>query len=129
VPVVRASSSIKEIIVRTSLKARWLLGLTQSNARPHAADRGDLFRDLRTGQHAPLAGLGALGELELDAPDRGQEPTVLDEPGHREVPLEVPAAEIAGADLEDHVGPELVIGRRALLRRYCDNSRPPSRRD
>src|SRR5690606_12885689 len=68
----------------------------------HAARGGDLGRHLGTGQHAAVAGFGALAQLDLDHLDLrvtrvGGELLVA------ERPVLVAAAEIARADLPDQV--------------------------
>jgi hypothetical protein len=46
--------------------ALWLAGETQSTPTGTPRASGDLGRDLGPGQHAAVARLGALAELELD---------------------------------------------------------------
>ncbi len=75
-----------------------------------AADPGDLVRDLRRRQHPAEARLGALGELDLERPDRS-----LGQPGAELVEAELAVrgatAEVARADLEDQL-PAVAMGRR-----------------
>ena len=47
-------------------KAEWRAGEMQSCAVRHAARRRDLGADLGRRQHAAVAGLGALAQLDLD---------------------------------------------------------------
>src|SRR6185503_15080066 len=91
-----------------------------------AADPGDFLRYFRGRQHATMAGLGALADLELDhldlvfVGDLGKQIGI-------EAAVAVTAAEIAGADLPDDVAAILamigadaalagVVGKVALLR-------------
>ena len=84
-------------------------------ARRHAADRRDLGRDLGAGQHAAMAGLGALAQLELDHLDLLVAATAREVLG-REAAVEIAAAEIAGADLPDDVAAHLaMIGAEAAF--------------
>ena len=81
----------------------------------HAADRRDFFGDFRRRQHAAVAGLGALAELDLDHLDlvvggRGGEA------GGIERAFGGAATEIARADFPDHVAAALaVIGAEAAF--------------
>ena len=83
-------------------------------ARFDAADRGDFLRDLGGRQHAAMAGLGALAELDFDHLD-----LVVGGRGGEFFRIEcrrVAAAEIAGADFPDDVAAVLaVIGAEAAL--------------
>ena len=87
------------------------------NPRPSATPRilEISSRHLRRRQHAAMAGLGALADLELDHLDL----VVGGDAGERfgiEAAVEMAAAEIAGADLPDDVAAVLaVIGAEAAL--------------
>ena len=84
-------------------------------ARRHEAGLGDLLGDLGAGQDAAVAGLGALGHLDLDHLDlvvggvRAEQLRI-------EVAVRGAAAEVAGADLPDQVAAvlEVVLGQAAL---------------
>jgi hypothetical protein len=60
------SRSMKCIISTGVAKALCAAGRDAVHAHRHAARRGNLGRDLGARQHAAVAGLGALAELELD---------------------------------------------------------------
>ena len=76
-----------------------------------ATDRRNLRRDFCGGQHAAVAGLGPLAQLDLDhldlrfGGDGGEFLGV-------EAAIEIAAAEIAGADLPDDVAAVLAMVRR-----------------
>src|SRR5262249_54515353 len=84
-------------------------------AHGHAADLGYLFRNFRRRQHAAMAGLGALADLELNHLDlvfAGNFRKQL----RIEAAVTVAAAEIAGAYFPDDVAAGLaVIGADAAL--------------
>src|SRR6266576_859362 len=78
------------------------------HADRHAARLRDLGRHLRAGQHAAMAGLGALRELDLDHLDLrryglGGKPLVA------ERAVVIAAAEIAAAELPDQVAAVLAM--------------------
>ena len=77
-------------------------------AHRDAAGGGDLGRHLGRRQQAAEAGLGALGQLDLDRPHRRRGDDVL-EPGEVEAPVLVAAAEVGRADLEDEVTAVAVV--------------------
>ena len=79
------------------------------------ANRGDLLGDLVPGQHAALARLRALRQLDLDAAHRRRRVERGEQRVHRETAVEVAAAEVAGPDLIHEVGAELVIRRDAAF--------------
>src|SRR5690625_1264131 len=101
-PVACASSSTQSSMLSTSWNSRVPRGADAVLALAHAADLGDLGRDLRRRQHTAQARLGALAELDLQGADRrgGHE---VGEPGEVEGAVEVPAPEVGGADLEHEV--------------------------
>src|SRR5690606_12067160 len=77
------------------------------------AGGGDLLGDLRPREHAAMARLGTLRELDLDHPDL-LEGGVGDEALLVETSFDVATAEIAAADLPDEVAAELVVVSPAL---------------
>src|SRR5262249_33044558 len=80
-----------------------------------AADLRDLARDLLRRQHAALAGLRALRELDLEGLDDARE---LDEAIGTEIALRVAHAVLRRADLHDDVAAAFeVIWRKAALAR------------
>ena len=74
----------------------------------HATRRGDFRRHLGAGQHAAMARLGALAELELDHLDL-RVGGVGDEAFFVERTVVVAAAEVARADLPDQVAAMLAV--------------------
>src|SRR3954470_12323681 len=90
-----------------------------------AADLRDLLRDLCCRQHAAMAGLGALADLELDHLD-----LVLGRDAGEclriEAAVEMTATEIAGADLPDDVAAHLaMVGAEAALARVMREAALP----
>ena len=74
----------------------------------HTADRADLLGDLRGGQHAAEAGLGALAELDLDRSNRvGGDG--LDDSREVEVAVGVAGAEVPAPELPDQLAALLVV--------------------
>src|SRR5207253_11517448 len=74
----------------------------------HAARLGDLRRHLGARQHAAVAGLGALRDLDLDHLDLGGA-RLLGELFRVELAVGSAAAEIAAADLPDQVAAVLAV--------------------
>ena len=97
-------------------KAEWRAGEMQSRPIGTPRDARDLAADLGGRQHAAVAGLGALAELQLDHLDLRRWPRPRRTSRREKVPSRVAAAEIARADLPDDVAAVLaVIGAEAAL--------------
>ena len=62
----RMQRDLVEQLGRCSAMSRWRFGLIESSPCGNAADRRDLLGDLAARQHAALAGLRALRELDLE---------------------------------------------------------------
>jgi hypothetical protein len=88
----------------------------------HAAHGRDVRAHLDGGQEPAEAGLGPLGELDLDSP-QGCLAEPLAQLLQAEAPGLVPAAEVAGADLEDELPPR-GDGRQPVLPRRCSAGSP-----
>ena len=80
------------------------------------AGGGDLRRHLGRRQQAAEAGLGALGQLDLEGPHRRRRHHVL-EPGEVEATVVVPAPEVGRPDLEDQVAAVAVVAGETTLTR------------
>ena len=81
-----------------------------SPSSPDAPDLGDFFGHLGRRQHAAMAGLGALADLELDHLDLvgGSDPLEL---FRIERSVAVAATEISGADLPDQIAAVFAVIR------------------
>ncbi len=102
------SCAMKAVNSRGVEKALWREGERQSLPCLDAADRCDLRGHLRAGQHAAVAGLGALAQLDLDHLDlrigRGDGELV-----GVKAAVGAPATKVAGAELPDNVAAALLV--------------------
>ncbi len=102
----------------------WRLGRLAVDPDGDAADRGDLRRHLRSGQHPTETGLRPLGELDLDRPHRSAVDRRRASRSSENRPVVVTTAEVGGPDLQDQVPTVAVVLAETRPRRCCAGSRP-----
>ena len=115
-PVASAIRSTNSISPSTSENAEWYDGLAQSRPAGTPRMRAISSRHLGRREQAAEAGLGALGELDLDRP-HGHVRDPLQQALEREAAGLVAAAEVARPDLVDQLAAVAVRRRESALAR------------